>query len=425
MNAAIAVILIRLSGDVETNPGPRFDIKECRTRGLKVCHLNARSLLPKIDTLRLLINKNPFDVIAIPETWLKPTVTNADINITNYSITRQDRTDKTGGGTAIYVRNGIPYRSRTDLQKNGIETCWIEIIRPNTKSLFIFSVYRPPDANFIENLNNAISIIQENAEMILLGDFNVDYKRRSTAKSRLQTLARTFSFEQLITSATRITDTNESIIDLIFVNNIHRIVASGVIPLDISDHSLIFCVIKAGIAKSGGNYREINYRCYKHYNKTDFNRDLENVDWSFLDSISDVNDTVNTWCKNFSETAEKHAPIKIRRVKCINKPPWITSELTELMRERDYHQKQAHKTNSEYHWAKFRQLRNLVNKQIKLGKSKYYQDAVNADKDNPSGLWKTFNELTSRNVSRQNPSCIISEGVPETDEKSNNLLQQS
>ena len=51
------------------------------------------------------------------------------------------------------------------------------------------------------------------------------------------------------------------------------------------------------------------------------------------------------------------------------------------MRERDYHQKQAHKTNSEYHWAKFQQLRNLVNKQIKLGKSKYYQDAVNADKD--------------------------------------------
>ena len=34
------------------------------------------------------------------------------------------------------------------------------------------------------------------------------------------------------------------------------------------------------------------------------------------------------------------------------------------------------------------------------------------------GLWKTLNELTSRNVSRQNPSCIISEGVPETDEKS-------
>ncbi len=103
----------------------------------------------------------------------------------------------------IYVRNGLPYRSRADLQRNDTESCWIEIIRPNTKPLFISSVYRPPDANidnFIENLNNVISKIHENAELILLGDFNIDYNRRSTAKSRLQTLARAFSFEQLVTT---------------------------------------------------------------------------------------------------------------------------------------------------------------------------------------------------------------------------------
>ena len=69
-------------------------------------------------------------------------------------------------GTAIYVRNGIPYRSRTDMQKNDIETCWIELIHPNAKSLLISSVYRPPDANidnYIDNLNNAIPLNQENA----------------------------------------------------------------------------------------------------------------------------------------------------------------------------------------------------------------------------------------------------------------------
>ena len=421
INASLAIMLIRLSGDVETNPGPQFEINECRTRGLKVCHLNIRSLLPKIDILRLFINKNPFDVIAVSETWLKPSVTNAEINIANYSIARQDRKDKTGGGTVIYVRNGLPYRSRTDLQNNYSESCWIEITRRNTKSLFISSVYRPPDfeiKNFIEKFNNDISKIQENAEIILLGDFNVDYNRRSTAKSRLQTLARAFSLEQLITSPTRITESSESIIDLIFVNNIHRVVASGVIPLDLSDHSLIFCVIKSGVAKTGGNYRDINYRCFKRYDKVKFNRDLENANWSFLDSISDINTTLSTWCNLFSVIAEKHAPIKSRRVKCINKAPWITPELTKLMRERDFHQKQAHKTNSEYHWVKFRQLRNFINNQIKLAKSKYYRDTINADKYNPSGLWKTLNELTSRNISGQNPSCIISEDEPVSDQKS-------
>ena len=212
INFSLVAILIRLSGDVETNPGPfNFEVKECRTRGLKVCHLNMRSLLPKIDSLRLFVSKNPFDVIALSETWLKHLTTDAEIDIPNYSITRNDRTDKTGGGTAFYVRNGLPFRSRGDLQSSNIETCWIEIIRPKTKSLFICSVYRSPNFSiqtFIEKLRNDLSEIQERAEVILLGDFNVDYQLRSTAKSRLQTLARAFSLEQLITSATRITQSS-------------------------------------------------------------------------------------------------------------------------------------------------------------------------------------------------------------------------
>ena len=140
--------------------------------------------------------------------------------------------------------------------------------------------------------------------------------------------------------------------------------------------------------------------------------------FSFMDSVSDINNTVNNWCNKFSEIADKYAPIKTRRAKCTNKSPWITSELTELMHEREYHQKQAHKTNLEYHWQQFRELRNLVNNQVKLAKSKYYQNSVNANKNNPSNLWKTLNELTSRTKSGTNPSCIISEEKPVTDQKS-------
>ena len=62
-----------------------------------------------------------------------------------------------------------------------------------------------------------------------------------------------------------------------------------------------------------------------------------------MDSVSDINNTVNNWCNKFSEIVDKHAPIKTRRAKCTNKSHWITPELTELMHERDYHQKQAHK----------------------------------------------------------------------------------
>ena len=114
------------------------------------------------------ISKNPFDVIAVSETWRKPSTTNAEIDIPNYSISRNDRTNKSGGGKAFYVGNGLPFRTCGHLQRSHIETCWIEIIRPKTKSLFICSVYRAQDFNitiFIEKLNSDLSEIQENAEV--------------------------------------------------------------------------------------------------------------------------------------------------------------------------------------------------------------------------------------------------------------------
>ncbi|CAB4036183.1 Hypothetical predicted protein, partial [Paramuricea clavata] len=137
INTSIAIILLRLSGDIESNPGPVFEIPGCLKRGLKVSHLNVRSLLPKIDLVRMFISKNPFDVFTLSETWLKPTVTDAEINIPNYLITRQDRKDKAGGGTAIYVKESLPYRTRDDLCSKTIETCWIEIIRPQVDEVSV------------------------------------------------------------------------------------------------------------------------------------------------------------------------------------------------------------------------------------------------------------------------------------------------
>ena len=66
----------------------------------------------------------------------------------------------------------MPYRTRDDLCSRSIETCWIEIIRPRTKSMFVCSAYRPPEfplRYFIEELNKDLGKIPENAEIVLLG----------------------------------------------------------------------------------------------------------------------------------------------------------------------------------------------------------------------------------------------------------------
>ena len=75
-------------------------------------------------------------------------------------------------------------------------------------------------------------------------------------------------------------------------------------------------------------------------------------------------------------------------------------DLIQSVRNRDFHLKQAHKTNSNYHWKKYREIKNYINKQVKLCKSNYYQNLINVNKDNPAGLWKSLNEITARDKSR-------------------------
>ena len=179
MYAAIAAMTIYLSGDVESNPGPasinmtpntQQSHSFLKSRGLKIGHLNIRSILGKMDTLKISLNENPFDVLTISETWLTSNISDDEISIPGYSLTKNDRIEKHGGGTLAFVKNTIPYKTRVDLQNKNIESTVIEITRPKSKSLFILTIYRAPDQSletFTHELHIALSSIPLDAEIVL------------------------------------------------------------------------------------------------------------------------------------------------------------------------------------------------------------------------------------------------------------------
>jgi len=78
--------------------------------------------------------------------------------------------------------------------------------------------------------------------------------------------------KQIIDKPTRITEHSRTLIDLIFTNIDQRIVQSGVLQTSLSDRSLIFCVMKAGVPKLPP--RKFEYRSFKNYNKNAFVDDL-------------------------------------------------------------------------------------------------------------------------------------------------------
>lgn len=79
----------------------------------------------------------------------------------------------------IWVRNSLEQKRRVDLESDGVEALWIEIYPcKSNRSLLVAGLYRPPsnnkeqDKKLGDNIENAYLL---NKEMILLGDFNVNY----------------------------------------------------------------------------------------------------------------------------------------------------------------------------------------------------------------------------------------------------------
>ena len=69
------------------------------------------------------------------------------------------------------------------------------------------------------------------------------------------------------------------------------------------------------------------------------------------------------------------------------------------------------KTNSAFHWARYRKLRNRVNREVKAAKSKYYCDLILEAKGDSGKIWKAVNEVFSRKTKSSSPQCIVVDGV--------------
>ena len=95
-----------------------------------------------------------------------------------------------------------------------------------------------------------------------------------------------YGLSQRVKEPTRVTEFTSTAIDLVFVNNTHRIVSHGVQEFGASDHSVTFVVKKAGVCKAHVEIRDV--RSFKHYNKNHFRRDIASVPWSVIESFDDI-----------------------------------------------------------------------------------------------------------------------------------------
>lgn len=129
-------------------------------KGFKMALLNIVSLTKHIDQIRILLSAHPFDLLALNETKLDPTITSEEMRISNYELIRQDR-NRHGGGVGFYLRSSIKYRNRSDLVPQGLEAVCIEITLTGSKPFVVITIYRPPNssADYFIKIEQLIRII--------------------------------------------------------------------------------------------------------------------------------------------------------------------------------------------------------------------------------------------------------------------------
>lgn len=343
------------------------------------------------------MHRQQFDVISINETWLNSTIDDCEVNIDGYEILRKDRNDRRGGGVAIYVRNSINYKLRSDLMVDNLEMLVIEISKPKSKSFLINTWYRPPDTplGVLEDFEKCLQIMDlENLEIISTGDFNCDWlcKHENIQTRKLSEITETLQFEQIIKESTRITENSSTLIDLLFSNRPNNIIKSGVDHVGISDHSLIYVHRKISIPHN--KPKVIRTRQYKHYNAENFRHDLGVIFQEQLD-MSDPNILWNDWKTKFLAIADAHAPLVTRKVRS-EYAPWLTNEIKNKIYLRDSLKKRAVKTGSSRTHEEYKKTRNEVNKLVKNTKANYFKCALNQCNKNPRDMWKTISKLTNK-----------------------------
>ena len=383
--------------DSDASLPPYFCVPPTLSTSLLMSHLNIRSMLPKLDDVRLFLKQHKHGfVFGLSETWLSGNVTNTEVAIEGFNLYRRDRTNGSmGGGVAVYVSNNICSSRRRDLEEDSIEAIWVQLKLKKSQILFC-NLYRPPSSTS-EWMDNVTVMIEkanlENLPLVVCGDFNCDMLSLPTQSKRLQVIMSNYGLTQLVTDPTRVTRNTESMIDLLYTTNPEMFDRMVCHDLGISDHSLILGAINSTTGQRAQKFRQV--RCYGKCNLDKLLQELKAAPWHIMDRFPSMNSKWEFWKATFLNIVDANIPLVKTRVRD-KSMPWISREIRMLMRKRSYQCTKAKKSKKAEDWARYKTLRNEVTTKLRQAKLSYFTELSNKPPTFCKKVWTEVNRLLGK-----------------------------
>ena len=94
----------------------------------------------------------------------------------------------------------------------------------------------------------------------------------------------------LIAKPTRKTKTAETLLDLILTNDKKKVLTSGVVDTQLSDHSLVYTILRSSAPRTRS--RKICFRSLKNFSRENFVHDMQIVPSHIIDLFHERDDKV-------------------------------------------------------------------------------------------------------------------------------------
>ena len=347
--------------------------------------------------LKEIVRKTKFDVISISESWLTQNTPKDRFHIEGFKIFRNDRKNKRGGGVCVYVRDYYDCKKIRipDLPENP-ETLWVEVSVKN-KKIAVGTLYKAPKIPcrvFQDAYESLMHIFTKYDDPILCGDFNVNMLRPESNeyKTLVDSIIDPFELTQLIKTPTRITDKSRTLIDLLLVKKSENVLYSGACDVPgVSDHFLIYMAYS--LKKETFKPITVTRRDFKHFDEQGFIRASEIAMWENVLTVDNVNDKVTVFENVFTELLDTFAPYKTFTIKKPNSTPWLTSEISEVMRERDSNKAHFNKTGKLPYHNKYKFLRNKVTSMMRQSQKDLFNNTINSKVKNSRDFYSAIKKV--------------------------------
>ena len=394
---------------------------------LSLLCLNINGLPKKRDEFSSFLEtlKFKFDVVGLTETHLNK-VSEKYATLEDYSLISNSRKNKCWGGVAIYLRTGVTFKRRTDIdifEEGVLESVFVEITSGG-ESHFVGVIYRPPGsdlAHFMDKMGVILSKFN-GKRLNLMGDFNLDLVKSSNhlATGNFLGLLNNVGLHHLISLPSRITPKSATLIDNIFSTDIGFDVSSGLILTSISDHFPVFAFLGGtGVSPQEGPRYALR-RVIGDQGKEKFRLWVKQWGDSFAPRADSVAMDAARFRNELRDEYNKCFPLKKVKVRKIDETkPWLNDrELLALMRKRDGLYVRNLKRPGGLPQAGLDLLRTLsaeVNRRRKDLKRSYFAQGLSDAGKNSREAWRVLHSFIGKQ-SKVGASCrtFDSGGVPIT-----------